>query len=132
MGRTGIAGRAGERAAERFLVRRGWTVVARNWHGGGGELDIVATRRGVVAVCEVRLRGDAAAREEPLTAEKRRRVARAAEAFLVAHPRLAGRDVRLDVLVVQPAWPLWRVRHIPGAFDAPPPQRRYASGKRLS
>jgi putative endonuclease len=125
-----MAGRAGERAAERFLLRRGWRIVARNWHGGGGEIDIAATRRGVLAVCEVRLRGDPAARDEPVTAEKRRRVARAAEAFLAARPALAGLQARLDVLVVEPAWPMRRVRQIPAAFDAP--EAAYSSGKRLS
>ena len=52
--RDHVLGRAGERAAERWLIRRGWRILATRWRGGGGEIDIVAERRGIVATCEVK------------------------------------------------------------------------------
>jgi putative endonuclease len=110
----------GEEAAARFLARRGWSVLARNWRGAGGEIDLVASRRGLVAFCEVKTRASAAALDEPLTAAQRARIVGAAAAFIAARPDLAGHDLRLDLLVVLPRRHWARVRHLPGAFEAPP------------
>jgi putative endonuclease len=126
MGIARDTGRSGERAAERFLVRRGWTILARNWRGGGGELDMVACRRGIVAVCEVKTRADAAALDEPLTAAQRTRIARASAAFLARRPDLARHTVRLDLLTVAPGRFRWRVRHVAGAFESRP-ERMHAA-----
>jgi putative endonuclease len=56
-----LTGSAAERRACWRLRLRGWRIVARNWIGGGGELDIVASRWRTLLVAEVRLRaaGDA-------------------------------------------------------------------------
>jgi len=118
MGTAGDRGARGEDAAARHLARRGWRVLARNWRGGGGELDLVACRRGLVAICEVKTRARASALEEPLTAAQRGRILRAAASFLASRPDLAGCAVRLDLLVVRAGRPWPRVRHVPGAFEA--------------
>jgi putative endonuclease len=107
-------GRAGERAAERHMVRRGWTVLARRWRGAGGELDLVLARGQVVAICEVKTRGSVEALAEPLTAAQRVRIARAAEAYLAAHPRLRERRVRIDLITVHAGRLRARVRHHAG------------------
>lgn len=112
-------GRRGERAAERFLRRRGWTVVARRWRAAGGEIDLVAARGGVLALCEVKTRSDAAALAEPLTAAQRARMRRAADAWLALHPLAAGGEVRMDLITVRPGRLRARVRHLPGVA-APP------------
>ena len=117
MGEDARRGRAGERAAAAFLRRRGWRVLAANWRGAGGELDLVAVRGDVVAVCEVKTRGDERALAETLTALQRVRIARAAGAFLAARPELAGLVVRFDLITVRAG--RWRreVRHLAGAFE---------------
>lgn len=117
MGNAQSTGRAGERAAERFLVRRGWIILARNWRGGGGEIDFVARRRGVVAVCEVKTRTAPGALDEVLTAAQRERIARAAAAFLARRPELARHVVRFDLLTVAPVRLRWHVCHRPGTFE---------------
>jgi putative endonuclease len=109
-------GRRGERAAARHLRRRGWTVLAERWRGAGGELDLVAARGGVVAVCEVKARGDPGVLDEPVTAAQRARIARAAEAFLAARPELAGCSVRLDLVAVRLSRLRARVVHRPGGI----------------
>ena len=51
--------RAGEAAAVQYLVKQGWTIVARNWRCSLGELDIVARTPGpdpVLVFCEVKCR----------------------------------------------------------------------------
>ena len=117
MGEDAQRGRDGERAAVASLRRRGWRVLALNWRGAGGELDLVAARGDVVAFCEVKTRADEAALAETLTALQRVRIARAAAAFLAARPELAEKAVRFDLITVRAG--RWRrtVRHLPGAFD---------------
>ena len=115
MGRDHREGRRGEAAASRHLRRRGWTLLAARHRAAGGELDLVAARGDVVAICEVKARGDGAALIEPVTAAQRDRIRRAAEAYLGARPELAGRKVRLDLIAVRLGRFRARVRHLPGA-----------------
>jgi putative endonuclease len=113
-------GQHGERLAARYLLRRGWRILARNWHGGGGEIDLVAARGGVVAFVEVKARGDPAALDDPVTPAQRMRLIRAASAFLACHPELDRAWARFDLIAVDTgARPGRRLRHVAAAFDAP-------------
>jgi putative endonuclease len=116
MGDRSDDGRRGEEAATRHLVRRGWTILASRWRGAGGELDLVAARGHVVAFCEVKTRARGVALREPVTGLQRARIARAAEAFLAAHPDLAERAVRLDLITVRLGRRWTTVRHRPGVI----------------
>lgn len=49
-------GRIGEDAACEYLSRNGQIILARNWHGGHGELDIVTLTPGVLHFVEVKTR----------------------------------------------------------------------------
>jgi putative endonuclease len=94
-------GRFGEWLCLWHLRLRGWRVVARGWRCPMGEIDIVARRGGVLAVIEVKSRvallADGTAVPSP---RQRRRIARAAQAFLKARPDLAGLDLRFDLMQV--------------------------------
>lgn len=76
----------GELAEDRvadWLVARGWSVLARRWRGGGGELDLVVTRGGALRFVEVKLRAaDDPAGLEVFTPAKMARVRQAGEAWL--------------------------------------------------
>ncbi len=108
-------GRIAETAALILLIAKGYRILARRWRTPGAEIDIVARRGGTVVFVEVKARGSLGLAELALTAAQRRRITRAAEAFLARHPRHAGGDRRYDmILVSHGGWP----RHIQGAFDA--------------
>ena len=107
-------GRRGERVAERYLIRRGWTILATRWRGAGGELDLIAARGDLVVAVEVKTRGNAAALVEPLTVAQRARIARATEAFVASRADLRERAVRIDLITVLPGRVRSRVRHVPG------------------
>jgi putative endonuclease len=96
------AGRAAEARAAQALQQAGFTVLARNYRCRLGELDIVARRRGVLAVIEVKSRPDFATGAAALLPRQRRRIARAVEAFLMMRPELAALALRFDVMVVEP------------------------------
>ena len=117
--RMSTSGPLGETLAGRYLVRRGWRIIARNWRGGGGELDLVAVRRGVVAFVEVKTRADRAALDEPVTSAQRMRLVRAASAFLACHPEIGGAWARFDLIGVDTGGGRGRIRHVADAFEAP-------------
>lgn len=107
-------GRRGESAAEAFLVRRGYRILARNYRCPLGELDLVASDRGVVVFVEVKTRRGARAGSgaEAVSARKRWRLMRLAQCYLASHG-LEGVPCRFDVvsLLVRPCGArvqLWR------------------------
>jgi putative endonuclease len=84
------------------LRLRGWRILARGWRCPAGEIDILARRGNILAIIEVKSRGAVAVAAAALPARQRRRIARAAEAFLMARPDLAGLDLRFDLMLVAP------------------------------
>ncbi|MHC4472962.1 MAG: YraN family protein [Planctomycetota bacterium] len=113
-------GRAGERAAEKELRRRGMKVLERNLRSGGSELDLVALDGETFVFVEVKSRSSAAHGDpaEAVDLAKRRRVVRAARAFL-AGKRLMDRPRRYDVAAVMldEKGRASSVRWTEGAFD---------------
>ena len=97
------------------LRLRGWRILARDWRCQSGEIDILARRGSVLAVIEVKSRREMDAAASALTPRQRRRIARAAEAFLLSRPDLTRLDPRFDVMLVAP---LQLPRHWPGAWGA--------------
>jgi putative endonuclease len=96
------------------LRLRGWRIVATGWRCPSGEIDIVARRGGVLAVVEVKSRGDIGSAADAVLPRQRRRTARAASAFLLARPDLAGLAPRFDVMLVTPFRP---PRHLADAWQ---------------
>jgi putative endonuclease len=95
-------GRAAEWLCAWHLRLRGWRIVARGWRCPSGEIDILARRGKVLAVVEVKSRDEIAAAASALAPRQRRRIVRAAQAFLLSRPDLAGLDLRFDVMLVAP------------------------------
>jgi putative endonuclease len=105
-----------ESLALQHLQSRGLSLLARNWHARGGELDLVMLERGTVVIVEVRQRrsgafGGAAA---SVDARKQARIVQATRAWLAAHPQHARRDLRFDVVAFEGDAVEW----IRSAFDA--------------
>ncbi|MCK6505338.1 YraN family protein [Myxococcota bacterium] len=76
-------GALAERLVAERLVAGGWEILARNWRGGGGELDLVVARHGRLRMVEVKARApDDPVGLEAIDAGKRRRLRGAAQAFL--------------------------------------------------
>ncbi len=94
-------GRRGEDLAARYLVARGYELVARNWRCEVGELDLVARDGDCLAFVEVRTRrGEMlGSPEESVTSAKQARLIALAEAYVQAYD-WSG-DWRIDVVAVE-------------------------------
>jgi putative endonuclease len=93
---------AGEQRALWHYRLRGYRIVGANVRAGRNELDLIVRRGSTLLFVEVKQRsgtgfgGPLAA----VDAEKRRRVRRAAQAWLVRHPQRPGVRIGFEVVAV--------------------------------
>jgi putative endonuclease len=120
-----LQGAQAEAAARRHLVRAGMREVAANANFRLGELDLVMLDTGArggetLVFVEVRYRRDARFGGGAMSVDaiKQRKLVRAAQQFLLAHPRWSQAPCRFDVVEAEgdPANP--RLRWIRDAFRA--------------
>jgi putative endonuclease len=93
---------------------RGYRILGTNVWAGGYELDLIARRGRRLVFCEVKSKtgprfGDPLAMVGP---EKVRRIRRAAETWLAAHPELRDVEVAFDVVTESGGW----LRRVSKAF----------------
>jgi putative endonuclease len=114
-----------ERVAEKKLVDAGYRILDRNFRARSGELDFVAEENGVVCFVEVKGRSGLGfgSPEEAVTAEKRRRIFRAAEAWLRWRKR-ADAACRFDVVSVLDDSGDRKIEIFRDAFHGPVVRRR--------
>lgn len=109
-------GRWGERVAEQYLTRHGFTVLGRNWRCGLGEIDLVLREADTLVVCEVKTRrslefGHPLAAVDPVKAERLGALAM----LLVEEKGLTRVPVRVDMVgVVLPFVGLVQIEHVRG------------------
>lgn len=94
-------GKRGEEAAAKFLVRRGFEILHRNWECFAGEVDIVALQEDTICFVEVKTRSGVRKGfpSEAVDERKRDRYERIAACYLkeFAHEDLR---VRFDVISI--------------------------------
>ena len=100
---TVAVGRAAERRAWWYYRLRGYRVLETNIWSGGNELDLVVRRGNRLAFVEVKAKGGGRYGNpfEMVTAEKQRRLRRAAEAWLAAHPELEQLEASFEVVALR-------------------------------
>lgn len=89
---SGKTGSIGETVAVRFLEKRGYTIITRNYRKPWGEIDIIAEKEGVVRFVEVKalsVPSGAISREmseynpeEQIHPEKLKKIVRTAELYM--------------------------------------------------
>lgn len=113
-----LLGRSGEREAAKFLRRKGMRILAKNFHGPAGEIDLIARDGDILVFVEVKTRR-AGVPAEAVTLEKQRKLTLTAMHFLRRHLALEVRS-RFDIVAI--IWPESAgspaIEHIPNAFDA--------------
>ncbi|MEM6798848.1 MAG: YraN family protein, partial [Planctomycetota bacterium] len=95
-------GKRGERAAARYLRRRGYTIVAGGHRGRYGEIDLVAVwRKELVVFLEVKTRRNRRAGNpaESVGPDQQRRIVGSGLEFLKAHD-LLDYPARFDIIAI--------------------------------
>lgn len=94
-------GRAGEAAAEAYLVRRGMRLVERDVRLRSGQIDLVMLDGPCLVLVEVKARrgGDFGLPQEAVTPRKLTKLRELAQTYRLLHPRL-GMGLRIDVVAV--------------------------------
>lgn len=113
---TTSRGRRGEAAAAAYLSARGYTILEKNFRRHTGEVDILCERSGQLVFVEVK-RWPRAFRSElsiALSRQRRERLYRTAELYLVEQPAYRNHALRFDVVFV--ASEGGEIEHIPGAL----------------
>ena len=108
-----LAGRRQEVLAALWLMAKGYRILGFRLRTREGEIDLLAQRGRILAVVEVKSRTTVGAALEAVTAVQRDRLRRAGRSLAAKTPRLAGLNLRLDLIALAPgALP----RHIPDAW----------------
>ncbi len=114
-------GRRAEGEAARFLKKKGYRILERNFRCREGEIDLVVFKSGVVAFVEVRSRTEPVGLDPlyTVTRRKQQRLIRAAQQYMSLRD-LHGEDVvlRFDVVALRYArsGTVAQITHIEGAF----------------
>lgn len=92
-------GGAGEEAAAKYLRRKGYKILERNYHIRGGELDIIAQKDGYIVFVEVKTRSNNGygGGLYAVTPTKQQRLLKAAACYLLGWGDVPA---RFDVIAV--------------------------------
>lgn len=105
-------GRRAELIAVLFLVCKGYQIVARRLRYRAGEIDIAAKRGRLYVIIEVKARRDFDEAVFAVGDRARRRIERAARAFISTRKDAAACGLRYDIVAVTG----WSIRHIRDAW----------------
>ena len=111
-------GKAGEEKAARYLIEKGYSIVARNWQTRFGEIDIIAVSNDVLVFAEVKTlpNGNADMLSHVLDGRKQKKIIETSKRFLSNNRQYSKHYIRYDVIVVDmPSLPV--VYHIENAFS---------------
>ncbi len=110
-------GTSGETQAAVYLAQQGYQILARNYRGVGGEIDLVAHLSKTLVFVEVKQRsyeafgGPLAA----VTKAKQLRISKAAIQFIKTHPKVTYDEIRFDVICILNG----EITHLKNAFFPP-------------
>lgn len=113
-------GLRGEDLARRYLEKKGYRILSRNYRGGKFELDIVAEHGDIIVFCEVKTArtGVFGSPLDWVTPGKIRNIARAAREYILSHD-IRDRCFRFDVIGIEVREGTPKITHIENAFFAP-------------
>ena len=120
-----ILGARGEKAAAKYLRRRGYKILLKNFHSGKAEVDLVARHKDWLVFVEVKTRETEqfGAPSEAVDRDKQRNLSKAALDYLrmLGNPRIHFRFDIVEVIIANGAKKPDDIRLIQNAFDLSEP-----------
>ena len=109
-------GKLGEDIAARYLLKKGYKILDRNWRWGKKELDIIAIDKELLVFIEVKTRqfGSLENPKDAVTKKKQRFIINVANAYINA--KNIEKEVRLDIISVILKGDKPIIEHIEDAF----------------
>jgi putative endonuclease len=108
-------GQFGESLAASYLQKNGYRIIERNFRARYGEIDIIATKNGMLVFVEVKTRINTqfGTPEEAVTPRKLAEIIKTSEYYLLQKGGFAGPQ-RIDViaLLLSPAYSVISVNHL--------------------
>ncbi len=116
MGKHNEFGKEGEEIAVAHLIEKGYEVIGRNYRFLQGEIDIIAQKKGFLAMVEVRARSnDKVIRiADTVTKKKISLLVMVADRYVTE--RNLDVEVRFDIIAILKNKRVFSVEHIKGAF----------------
>lgn len=107
-------GSRGEWLASLALMLKGYRIVERRYRTKLGEIDLIARRGDLVLIVEVKVRSTLVQAMEAIGHLSERRIADAADLWLMRQPDHARLSIRFDMVAVLPRrWPV----HVENIFQ---------------
>lgn len=116
MSSTQNIGALGERQAMGYLISNGFNILHTNWRNGRYEIDIVAQKRGVIHIVEVKCRkaDGLTSPEEAITPKKFEALKKAAQYYVALYK--IDFDIQFDLVAVEHSAEGFQIRYIPNAM----------------
>ena len=116
MARHHETGRKGEETAARYLVRQGYTILARNYRYRKAEIDLIVRKDKLLVFVEVKTRSrqDYGYPEEAVSVRKMQLFLRTADEYI--YRTKWPYDLRFDIIAIQVNGQEYEVHHIEEAF----------------
>jgi putative endonuclease len=111
-------GKIGEDIAVKFLSRKGYKILKRNYRYGHGEIDIIAMDKDVLIFVEVRMKfsDKFGSPEDSVTIKKREQLKKIASAFIQMN-EVNFSECRFDVIGITFKDGKFNINHIENAFQ---------------
>jgi putative endonuclease len=111
-------GKIGEDIAVKFLSRKGYKILKRNYRYGHGEIDIIAMDKDVLIFVEVRVKfsDKFGSPEDSVTIKKREQLKKIASAFIQMN-EVNFSECRFDVIGITFKDGKFNINHIENAFQ---------------
>jgi putative endonuclease len=97
-----MLGKFGEELATDYLVKNGYLIVENNYRCFSGEIDIIAKKKDLLIIVEVKSRSKIGSEETlfSITKSKQRKISRAAADFIEKNQQYSEYYIRFDVITV--------------------------------
>lgn len=110
----------GEDLSAKFLERKGYSILHKNYRVKGGEIDLIAHDRDSLVFIEVKTRSKHSIKQAMMSISytKRKRITYTAERYIIQHPDCVKSRFRFDVIFV---WyfrnsDTYKIEHLENAF----------------